>query len=78
MSNPGNSGAYQFLQLQMKLFEDISGVSESLSGRGASGARGAELYESQVRNATIALGDIFETFVSFLNARNEKAVTSGI
>lgn len=78
MSNPGNSGAYQFLQLQMKLFEDISGVSDSLSGRGASGARGAELYESQVRNATIALGDIFETFVSFLNARNEKAVTSGI
>ncbi len=78
MSNPGDTGAYQYLQLQMKLFEGISGVGESLSGTASMSARGAALYESQVKNATIALGDIFETFASFMLARNEKALASGV
>lgn len=74
MNNPGDAGAYQYLQLQMKLFEDISGVNESLAGSSPAGTRGAELYESQVRNATIALGDIFETYASFIRSRNAKAL----
>lgn len=73
MTNPGGSGAYQLLELQMKLFDDISGVNDALLGRSATGAKGAEMLESQLRNATIALSDIFETFGSFREDRNAKA-----
>lgn len=73
MTNPSQSGAYELLELQMKLFDDISGVNEALLGRSGSGARGAEMLESQLRNATIALADIFETFGWFRDERDKKA-----
>lgn len=67
-----NNGAYQLLQMEMKLFEDVSGVSEALLGRGLSGVRGSELYRTQVQNATIALADLFDSFTSLVEARNDK------
>lgn len=72
-TNAGASGAYQLLQLQMKLFDDISGVGDAILGRNISGVRGAEVLDAQVRNATIALADIFETFAAFTAERNAKA-----
>lgn len=75
ITNTSGSGAYELLQMQMKLFEDISGVSEALLGRIDSGVRGAEMLDSQVRNGTIALADIFETFASFTDTRNRKAAS---
>lgn len=68
----GAAGAYQLLSLQMKIFEDISGVGDTLTGRSDSGARGAGLYEAQVRNATIALYDLLLTFDAFTAQRDEK------
>ena len=76
MTNPGASGAYQFLQLQMKLFDDIAGVGDALLGRTSTTARGAEMLDAQLRNATIALADIFDTFVSFVQERTAKAATA--
>ncbi len=76
VTNAGNSGAYQLLELQLKLFEETAGVGDALTGRSTTGARGAELFEAQVKNATIALADIFDTFASFTTARNEKALTA--
>lgn len=73
MTNPGASGAYQFLQLQMKLFDDIAGVGDALLGRNNGSARGADMLDHQVRNATIALADIFETFSDFATERSLKA-----
>lgn len=70
VTNNDNNGAYQLLQLQMKLFEEVSGVSEALLGKGLSTARGTELYESQIRNATAALTDLFESFAAFIADRN--------
>ena len=70
VTNNDNNGAYQLLQLQMKLFEYVSGVSEALLGKGLSNARGSELYESQVRNATVALADLFDSFAAFTTERN--------
>lgn len=72
MTNPGGSGAYQLLQLQMKLFDDISGVGDALLGRSTLTAKGAEMFEKQISNATIALADIFDTFTSLIDARNSK------
>lgn len=74
VANTGGSGAYQLLELQMKLFEDISGVGNALLGRSDVNARGAEMLDSQVRNGTIALADLFDTFTSFTEARNRKAL----
>lgn len=68
----GAAGAYQLLSLQMKIFEDISGVGDTLLGRNDSPAKGASLYEAQVRNATIALYDLLLTFGAFTRQRDEK------
>ncbi|MDE5629577.1 MAG: hypothetical protein K2I69_08470 [Muribaculaceae bacterium] len=71
-----DTGAYKLLELQMKLFENISGVGDALSGRAGVNAKGAEMYNTQVENATIALADIFSTFTAFTQARNSKACAS--
>lgn len=72
VTSAANSGAYQLLSLQMKLLENISGVGDALLGRNMPGSTGAELYDNQVKNATIALADIFETFTSFIKERDRK------
>lgn len=71
-ANATNIGAYEMLNLQMKLFEQISGVSGVLQGQSVSASTGLQLYESQVRNATIAISDILESFNSFRRQRDEK------
>lgn len=76
MTDTGGSGAYRLLELQMKLFEDISGVGDALLGRTGGTARGVEMFDTQVRNATIALADIFDTFTAFTEARNIKALAT--
>lgn len=69
-ANATNFGAYEMLNLQMRLFEQISGVSGALQGQNVGLASGVKLYESQIENSTIALGDIFESFESFRKERN--------
>lgn len=72
-SNNTNIGAYELLSLQMRLVEEISGMGSVLQGNTSAGTRqGAQLYERQVENATIALADIFETFNTFRLNRNAK------
>lgn len=72
VTNGGAAGAYQLLSLQMKIFDDISGVGDTLLGRSEGGTKGASLYEAQVRNATIALYDLLLTFDAFRRQRDEK------
>lgn len=73
ITNTAESGAYQLLNLQMKLFGDVSGISDALLGRNVSAATGSSLYDTQVRNAAIALSDLLATFTSFTEERTEKA-----
>lgn len=70
VSSAKDSSAYQLLDLQMKLFEQVSGVSEALLGRPASTAAGAEVYKAQVENSTACLRDIIATFTSVLRRRD--------
>lgn len=58
----GDVGAHQLLNLELKLFEDVSGVGDALMGRTAGGNGGSALFDSQIQAATIALADIFDTF----------------
>ena len=75
VAGANDAGAYRLLELEMKLFQDVSGVSDAILGHVATGNGGSALYESQVQNATIALRDIFDTFASLTAARDEKIKT---
>lgn len=67
---PGS--AYELLGLELKLIQQISGVSGALAGQIEGTGQSAALYEAQSNNATIALLDIFESFNSFRQLRNKK------
>jgi hypothetical protein len=71
VSPGGDAGASELLKLEMKLFEDVSGVAGVLQGRTDSGSTSAQLYEAQVRTASAAIQDLMATFADFRNARNE-------
>ena len=59
------------IELQMKLFEEISGVSGALQGKEPK-VLGANAYQLQSENAKIALSDVFDTFQAFRRQRDRK------
>ncbi len=64
--NGSDGGAKELLQLQMRMFEDVSGVSNALMGRSSSGGNaGVDRYEAEVKNATISILDLLRTFDHF-------------
>ncbi len=69
-ASASNIGAREMLQTQIQLFEDISGVSSSLMGKTVSAAIGADRYESEIRNSTVSILDLMETFSDFTARRN--------
>lgn len=71
-ANGNNAGAYELLSLEMKLMEEISGVSKAFQGKDVSSGTAASLYRSEADNAVIALTDIYETFASFCHIRDRK------
>jgi hypothetical protein len=73
-TNATNMGAYEMLSLQMRLFEEISGVSGALQGRTSNPATGAQLYNAQAQNSAITLSDIFCSFQSFRSERDSLAL----
>ena len=74
-TNATDIGAFEMIQLQMKLFEDISGVNSALQGKLTSSAIGADTFKQQINNATIALADIFDTFNAFRHERDNKILS---
>jgi len=71
VTQSSNLGARELLATQMQMFEDVSGVTNALMGRSGSGQIGVEHYESQVKNAIIAIADILDTFSNFIAERND-------
>ena len=66
-----DAGATSLLNIEMRLMEQISGVSTALQGIDGSSVRGsATLYSALVENSVVALRDIYDTFASFCAARN--------
>ncbi len=70
------AGAYQLLNLQMQLFNQISGVSSALQGHITNNHTSAALYDAQLRNSSIAILDLLDSFNSFRAARNRLIVNS--
>lgn len=76
VTSTSDAGAYQLLSLQMKLFDNISGVGDVLAGRNIPTSTASSLYESQLMNSSIALADIIESFAAFRHDRDLKAQNS--
>lgn len=65
-SNATNIGIGELLNLQLKFFEDISGVNGALQGKPGYAGTSAALYNQQTQNATTSLLDLLEAFSYFV------------
>ena len=59
-------GISELLNMQLKFFEDISGVNGALQGKPGYSGMSASLYNQQAQNATTSLLDLLDTFSSFV------------
>lgn len=73
-NNSTNIGINELLQLQLKFFEDISGVNGALQGKPGYSGMSAALYNQQTQNATTSLLDLLEVFNSFITEAAYKDV----
>lgn len=72
--NGTNVGAYDMLSLQMKMFENISGVHGAIQGKAAPSGTPYALYVQQMQNSSLNLVDMFESFKCFRTDRDTKLV----
>lgn len=64
-NNSTNIGISELLNIQLKFFEDISGVHGALQGRQAGSNVSGTLYNQQTQNATMSLLDLLDCFSQF-------------
>jgi hypothetical protein len=65
-NNSTNIGIAELLNIQLKLFEDISGVNGALQGKPGYSGISAALYSQQTQNATTSLLDLLDCYSQFL------------
>ena len=70
--NATQVGAYEMLSLQMRLFEDISGVHGAMQGKAAPAGTPSSLYSQQIQYSSTNLLDLFESFKTFREDRDIK------
>lgn len=70
MSANESPGAYRMLETQLKLFQEISGVSDTLRGKMPGYQTSAETLDAQLRTSTIAMLDLLDSFNDFRVKRN--------
>lgn len=68
--NGSDFGAYDMINLQMKLLEEVSGVHGALQGKNVATGGSATLYQLQSQNADLALTDLYDTFNAFRSQRD--------
>lgn len=65
-SSPSAIGISEVLNLQLKFFEDISGVNGALQGKPGFSGMSASLYSQQAQNSTTSLLELLESYSSFI------------
>lgn len=65
-NNSTNIGIAELLNIQLKFFEDISGVTGALQGKPGFSGESAAHYNQQTQNATTSLLDLLECFSGFV------------
>ena len=65
-NNATQIGISELLNMQLKFFEDISGVNGAIQGKPGYSGMSASLYNQQTQNATMSLLDLLDTYSSFI------------
>lgn len=65
-NNSTNIGINELLAMQMRLFEDISGVHGALQGKPGNSGMSAALYAQQVQQSSTNLIDVLDSFSAFI------------
>jgi hypothetical protein len=65
-NNSTNIGIAELLNIQLKFFEDASGITGALQGKAGYSGESARHYNQQTENATKTLLDLLESFSSFV------------
>lgn len=71
-TNATNVGAYELLNLQMRLLEEISGVHGAMQGKKASSGTAASLYAQEAQNSALNLVDLLASYNTFREDRDTK------
>lgn len=73
-TNSTNIGAFELLNIQLKLLDDISGIHGAMQGKETGSNTAASLYAQQAQNSSVNLIDIFESFKTFREDRDAKVM----
>lgn len=65
-NNSTNIGITELLNLQLKFFDDITGVTGAIQGKQGFAGMSASLYAQQTQNATTTLLDILDSYSMFV------------
>lgn len=68
------AGDYELLNLQLKMMNDIAGVSGAIQGRQPTSGTAASLYAQQVQNSSLNLRGLFDSFATFRKRRDYKVM----
>lgn len=75
-SNSTNVGAWEMLNLQMNMMQQISGISGAIQGMNSGGMMGASLYSQQAENSQLNYQVLFETMKHYKHQRDEKLLST--
>lgn len=64
-ANSTNIGIHELLSLQLKFFEDISGVNGAMQGKASFAGESGSHAQAMLQSAAVSLVDIFESFADF-------------
>jgi hypothetical protein len=64
-ANSTNIGIHELLSLQLKFFEDISGVNGAMQGKASFAGESGSHAQAMMQSAATSLVDIFESFADF-------------
>lgn len=70
VGNGADCGAGKMLDMELRLFEQVSGVSNALQGSGRESGSSAQLFDAQTRNSLAAVADVFKSFKDFRAVRD--------
>lgn len=72
------AGIAELLNIQLKMFEDVSGVNQALQGNLDSNSTSGTLYRQQMRQALVSLEDLLSVFDSLIldSFRRDLALTT--
>lgn len=73
-ANSVNIGISELLALQMKLIQEISGVSSAVQGQGTKAGTPSSLYAQQAQNSMTNIADFMESFNEFKKDRDFKVI----